>query len=237
MPSPFQDQWLGNQVHRGIHSDSEPEIVILTDRKGLVESTNLVKQLPCHHHRGGTHQTEIEAGAKDISGRFAVFFSRIHPPSPSYPELFCLADPDRRTLLHEGHLNLKLFRLPEIIGIEKGQVSAAGTARPQVARRRHAAPGLGKQAQVRRVSHQALSRSVLRPVVHHDELEVFKALAQNGLDRFAEHRPAIVSGDDNADQGFHFYLSYTVMRQGIKGLTASFLRIKARRLASLRRAQ
>ena len=199
MSSPFQDQQIGDQVHRSIHGDSQPEIVILADRKGLVESANLVQQIAGHHHRGRAHQTESEAGAKDISGRFAVLLSWINPPSPSYPELFRLADPDRRTLLHEGNLDLKFFRLPEIVGIEKGQVSAAGAARPQVARRRHAAPGLGKQTQVGRVSHQALRRPVFRPVVHHDELEAFKALAQNGLDRFAEHRPAIVSGDDNAD--------------------------------------
>jgi len=123
---------------------------------------------------------------------------RINPSPVPNPNLLRLTNLRLRPRLHKSDLDCKLFRLPEIIGIEKSQISAACATNTEVARGGHTTPALGKEPQVGAVSPQMVCRTILRPIVHHDELESFITLAQDRLDRIAEHRPAIVCGDDNA---------------------------------------
>ena len=135
---------------------------------------------------------------------------RVHASPVSDPDLLCLADLRIRPRLHEGRLGRKLFRQPEIVRVEEGEIVAAGIPNAPIARRGDAAPCLREHPHGGAVARpQFRSRAVLGAVVDHDELEGGEALGKNGIDRLADHRPAVAGRDDDAYNGFHlsFYLA------------------------------
>src|SRR3990167_4684443 len=112
------------------YGDSKPKVIVFTDRKGFVESSFSLKQIPGHHHRRWAHQAKVEAGAKDISRRLAMSPFRIYPDPPAYPDLLGLADLDLRPGLHKCHLGFQLPPPPQVIGIQEGQILAGRAADP-----------------------------------------------------------------------------------------------------------
>lgn len=64
--------------------------------------------------------------------------SWVDPHSSADPNLIGLRDLNFRMLVHECGLHSKLFRKPEIVGIEKREIAPARDACSEVARGRYA---------------------------------------------------------------------------------------------------
>jgi len=161
MSTPLYDQGLRDQRNRCINRDTKPKIVILTDGKGLIESPHPFKQFSGHHYSRRANKAKIEAWAEDISRRLTMLLFRIYPHPVPDPDLFRLAYLDLRQFFHIRYLNFQFFRLPEIIGIQKGQVSSTRAANPEITRRRYPAPGLRNNPKAGSVLRQMLGRAVL----------------------------------------------------------------------------
>ncbi len=202
MSSPFDGQGGRDQWDRRIHGHSEPKIIVLTNLKILVETTDLLKKLSGYHYTGRAHQAEIEAGAENVPRRFAMPFFGVDPYPFAYPYLFRLADLHLRVRLHEGHLNFKLSGVPKVVGVQKTEIISPGPTYSQVTRRRYSLAGLTKDRDSRTEPLQLLDCVVLRPVIHHNELVSFIDLLMHGFDGLTNHRPAII-GRNNDTHQFH----------------------------------
>jgi hypothetical protein len=59
MPPPLNDERLAEQMDGKPASRSQPQIVIFTGRQGFVIGSDLIKENPVHHDRGGTDDTPL----------------------------------------------------------------------------------------------------------------------------------------------------------------------------------
>lgn len=142
MPSPFDHQLRGYQRDRIINGDAEPEIIILANGKSLVESSNRFEKISAHHDRGRAHQAKLQTAAKNISGRLSMSRLGIDSRAPSNPDLFRLANLKLRVVRDKRRLHLELLGQPQIIRIEKREVSPSGDSNACVSCRSDATPRL-----------------------------------------------------------------------------------------------
>lgn len=117
--------------------NAQPQIIVLTNRKILIEPAELFEEIFCHHDRRRAHQAKLQAAPKYIAGRLLVFALRVDPDPASYPDFFGLANLNLRMLPHESSLNLKFSGQPKIVRIEKRDGSSAGNAHAEIPRRGH----------------------------------------------------------------------------------------------------
>src|SRR5215831_7572994 len=101
MAAPFDSQSRRNQRNPVINSDSQPEIVIFTDRQALIESPDPFEKISFHHHCRRADETQFKTFSKDISGRFAMPHLGIDSNTVAQPDFFRLTDLNYRILRHE----------------------------------------------------------------------------------------------------------------------------------------
>lgn len=89
---------------------AQPQIIVLTNGKILVEPADLFEEIFCHHDRRRAHQAKLQAAPKYIAGRLQVFELRIDPDPASNPDFFSLANLNLRMLPHEISLQLQFSR-------------------------------------------------------------------------------------------------------------------------------
>ena len=93
-----------------------------------------------------------------------------------------------------------LLRVPQIVGVQEGQISARGPAGPEVSCGRDPAATLSQHREPRPVVSQSTASLVRGPVIDDDQLVPAGGLRQHRLHGLAEHRPAVVGRDDDADE-------------------------------------
>ena len=105
MSASFGNQRTVDQKNRMAQRDTEPEIIILTDRKCFVEPTYQIEQFLGHHNRGWTDQTKFQTSPKNISGGLSVPRLGIDSYAAANPDLLCLTDVHPRVSFHEINLS------------------------------------------------------------------------------------------------------------------------------------
>ena len=100
-------------------------------------------------------------------------------------------------------LHLELGRVPEIVGVEKGEVARIGRggSGAPIAGAGGAAAGAGQDPEPRVLDRpDAGERAVGRAVVDDDQLEVGQRLGEHRLCRRDDEPLGVVGGDDYADE-------------------------------------
>ncbi len=98
-----------------------------------------------------------------------------------------------------GELALDLVRLPEVVGIEKGDELAAGDSERRVARRPDAGARLGNHLDFRAVAGGNRGAAVARAVVDDNHLVAGASLGQHALDRLGEVGLTVADWDCRGD--------------------------------------
>src|SRR4030043_1438894 len=132
MPSPFDNQFTIDKKNRKAGRDPEPEVIILTHRKGFVKETGFYKKCLLHHYRGRADDTERKALFKYPTRIFCMLEHCVDSlPFPN-PDLIGVANGIMGVVIQKSHLNLQFPLHPKIIRIQKGDISASGMKNPFV---------------------------------------------------------------------------------------------------------
>ena len=75
-----------------INGNSQPEVVVLANRKGLIEPANLLEQGLLHHDGRWAHETKLKASPENIAGGVGMFRFWIDPAAVTNPDLISLAN-------------------------------------------------------------------------------------------------------------------------------------------------
>lgn len=203
MAASLHNQGDRNQRDRVVDADSQPQIVVFTNRKTFVEPAGFSKQPLRHHNRRRTHQTEIEAGPENITGRLGVFGLGIHPDPAANPDFFGLADLNVGVLLHERCLDFQFSRHPEVVRIQERYIPPRCAIDAVVARGRHAVSLLRDAPYIGAVLRQTFKGGVSGTIIDNNELPRPIALCQDRCDSLPDHGPTVVGGDNDAYDGRH----------------------------------
>jgi hypothetical protein len=87
MSSPFDDQFSIDKKDRKPGRDPEPEIIVLTHRKGFVKEAHFRKKCLPHHHGGRADDAEREAFFKNPTGIFRMLEPGVNPLPFTNPDL------------------------------------------------------------------------------------------------------------------------------------------------------
>ena len=179
MPAALDNQGRFDEMDGVGFGDAQPQIIIFAGGQGFVEIADFIEYRAPHQRGRWADDAERQAMREDMAAVLLVLFHLIDADAAPNPDFFGMAEGNVRLRLHGGDLRGKLFRQPEIIGIEQRDIAALRGANARVSRAADAAIRLKNRAEAFAVCRKQIAGAIRRAIVNDNQFEIAKRLRKN----------------------------------------------------------
>jgi len=196
-------QWPVEKAKWVDTAEPQPQVVVLRDVQGLIESPDGIKAFAPGHH-GRRDDKVLSHQPPEDAARMCETLCREHHRDETTPigvPTVRRHQANRRIRLERRHLGTHHLDVPDVVGVEEGDETAARLPYPTIPGRSRAPVGLADDADHLAKGSRKRGSRVRRAIVHDHDFEVFECLIEGGLQRVAEEGNSIVCRNDYGHPG------------------------------------